>query len=245
MPEIFGITPAYLVNSFTSMAIVGNSPKLKGSGFGKEIDSAEHVVRFNGAIVDGFESDVGARTDAMCIGIDIAYIYGSNYVQAHHTKSKTENEARSLNAMALVAKFDANFIIFKSESIKPWTCCEDFLMPILTAKNLQSKIYYFNTVSAFHMDIADNANRFLEKLSLDTRIRFGGPRTGFKFVLRAVLSGIIPQLYGFDIDPSLRYAEHYYDNIIKDEIATVSDHDMLMEKYALAEMHQRGLVVIK
>jgi hypothetical protein len=245
MPEIFGITPSYFVNSSTSMSIVGNSPKLKDSGFGTEIDSAEHVVRFNGAIVDGFESDVGAKTDAMCVGIDIAYMYGSAYVQAHQTDSKTDDEARRLNATALVHKFDGNFIMFKSESIKPWTCCESFIMPILIEKNMLARVYYFNTASAFHMDTADNANRFLEKLNLSTRIRFGGPRTGFKFVLRTVLSGIKPQLYGFDIDPSLKYAEHYYESICKDEISTVSDHDMLMEKYALAEMHQLGLVDLK
>ena len=47
----------------SSIAIVGSSGNLLGTGSGKDIDACDIVVRVNGAPINGFESDVGQRTD--------------------------------------------------------------------------------------------------------------------------------------------------------------------------------------
>uniref|UniRef100_A0A803KFD5 alpha-N-acetylgalactosaminide alpha-2,6-sialyltransferase n=1 Tax=Xenopus tropicalis TaxID=8364 RepID=A0A803KFD5_XENTR len=45
-----------------SCAVVGNGGILNGSGVGREIDSHAYVFRVNGAVIKGFEDDVGSRT---------------------------------------------------------------------------------------------------------------------------------------------------------------------------------------
>tara|TARA_Y100000741_G_scaffold284663_1_gene224455 strand:- start:804 stop:2183 length:1380 start_codon:yes stop_codon:yes gene_type:complete len=47
----------------SSIAIVGSSGNLIGTGSGREIDACDVVVRVNGAPIRGFENDVGYRTD--------------------------------------------------------------------------------------------------------------------------------------------------------------------------------------
>lgn len=53
-----GLGPA----RFASCALVSNSPKLKGRGLGKDIDSNEVVVRMNNAPTKRHEKDVGKKT---------------------------------------------------------------------------------------------------------------------------------------------------------------------------------------
>lgn len=46
-----------------SVAVVGSNPRVIGTGCGLQIDSSDFVVRFNRAPTEGFENDVGSRTD--------------------------------------------------------------------------------------------------------------------------------------------------------------------------------------
>jgi hypothetical protein len=45
------------------IAMVSNAPSLIGSGFGPEIDAADLVIRSNRFTTEGYEADVGSRTD--------------------------------------------------------------------------------------------------------------------------------------------------------------------------------------
>lgn len=62
------ITPFDFVDMFPArrrMVVVGNASTLKGSGLGEWIDGHNIVVRFNECAINGFESDVGQRTDIL------------------------------------------------------------------------------------------------------------------------------------------------------------------------------------
>ena len=50
-----------------SVVFVGNGPSMKDSGLGKWIESFDIVVRFNECKIDGYEDDVGSRTDILVI----------------------------------------------------------------------------------------------------------------------------------------------------------------------------------
>lgn len=43
-------------------AVVGNSGNLRGSKYGSQIDNHEIIIRMNGGVTRGFETDVGAKT---------------------------------------------------------------------------------------------------------------------------------------------------------------------------------------
>ncbi|XP_069508327.1 CMP-N-acetylneuraminate-beta-galactosamide-alpha-2,3-sialyltransferase 2-like [Ambystoma mexicanum] len=68
LDKLFDVFPAediYSVRDETmcrTCAVVGNSGNLKGSKYGKNIDSHQIVLRMNGAKTAGFEEDVGSRT---------------------------------------------------------------------------------------------------------------------------------------------------------------------------------------
>lgn len=54
-----------------NVAIVGSSGSLRGSGFGEKIDSYDKVIRFNRAPVEGYEKDVGSRTDLRVVNCHV------------------------------------------------------------------------------------------------------------------------------------------------------------------------------
>merc|ERR1712167_276919 len=47
---------------YTSCAVVGSGPRLRGSGLGRVIDSHAAVFRFNQAVTERVEAHVGSRT---------------------------------------------------------------------------------------------------------------------------------------------------------------------------------------
>ncbi len=60
------ITPFDFVKRYPegrSVAIVGNAPSLEGYHLGPHIDSFDVIVRFNEFVLDGFEENIGSRTD--------------------------------------------------------------------------------------------------------------------------------------------------------------------------------------
>lgn len=69
MPILPFIIPDLVMSD--SVAIVGSSDDLLGSGFGKEIDDFTDVIRFNQAPVDGYEADVGSKTTMRMMGHSI------------------------------------------------------------------------------------------------------------------------------------------------------------------------------
>uniref|UniRef100_A0A3P9PPR6 CMP-N-acetylneuraminate-beta-galactosamide-alpha-2,3-sialyltransferase 1 n=2 Tax=Poecilia reticulata TaxID=8081 RepID=A0A3P9PPR6_POERE len=63
--EIFPSIPIFgkpTADRVRSCAVVGNSMNLKGSGYGRLIDSHEAIIRMNFGPVNGYEEDVGTKT---------------------------------------------------------------------------------------------------------------------------------------------------------------------------------------
>jgi hypothetical protein len=62
------ITPFDFAEMFPedrTMILVGNAPSLRGNGLGSWIDSFDTIVRFNECALEGYEVDVGSRTDIL------------------------------------------------------------------------------------------------------------------------------------------------------------------------------------
>ncbi len=239
-PLLPAVSPAFAVHR--SLAIVGSSSGLRAAGHGAAIDAHHEVLRFNGAVTEGFEADVGARTTVQVIGVDIAYLFNPRYLLP--TNNPEADEAnRHENARRIAAFFPgARIVTFRPDD---GTRSPQFG----TARYLRSvapdrPVWYLDEDGPGAAMAYYTANRDLEALGLACRLRHGGPRTGMKIVLRCVLAGVRPTLFGFDVDLTAQTARHYHDDITDDPIRGYADHDVLGEMAVLLEMEQRGLVGI-
>ena len=226
------------------VAIVGNSPKSIGLGLGKDIDAHSDVIRFNGAIVDDYKEDIGSKTTLMFIGIDIAYLFTDPYRRPSKDEDKNE-ENRLYNANLIKQQFeDCSFLTFSPLKAERKEKNKQYKTATYLKQAGVDKLYFLNEEGKGACMSYYQANKDFEELGLTSKLSFGGPRSGIKMVLRLVLSGIKPKLYGFDIDTNLEFAQHYYDSITNDKIDEYKPHDIKGEMYLLIEMHQKGLIEI-
>lgn len=79
----YGAKKMKIDESIKSCAVVGNSPGIIGTQYGKEIDRHEMVFRCNAAMIDGYEQDVGSRTDYRLMNIHICNWISKGGVQKH------------------------------------------------------------------------------------------------------------------------------------------------------------------
>ena len=241
---LIAIEPEFLLS--TKVAIVGNAAGLTDSGYGTEIDSFEDVIRFNGAITEGFEADVGSRTTVQLVGVDLGYLFNKKY-RMPVTEADEQERRRHENAARMLSYFpDSRFVTFdprdkKRNSQNPQYKSADYFR----AAEPERPLWYFEEDGPGSAMVYYRANEDLEKLGLVTRLSHGGPRTGMKIVLRCALSGLRPTLYGFDIDTSLEFATHYHDTITKAKIEDYKPHDIRGEMRVLKELHEKGFVTIR
>ena len=241
---LIAVSPSFKLSK--RLAIVGNSSSLKETEFGREIDSYEDVLRFNGALTDGFEERVGSKTTVQIMGIDIAYLFNPKYVPP--TKDPVANEERRRENAKRICEFfpDGSILTFSPHDAERNNNNRQYATALYIAEADPGRtIYHFEEEGRGSSMTWDAANRDFEELGLKARLKHGGPRTGMKTVIRCVLSGIKPTLFGFDIDTSLEFVRHYYDDVVNDEIANYKPHDMRGEMFVLIEMIEHGLIEIR
>ena len=124
------------VQNNQSVAVVGNSGKLKNEEYGEVIDSYDIVIRCNLARVEGYEKSVGAKTD-------FRFIAGKSFWRdlSENFSAYDDNFLTSLK--------DQHFII-KAEPLYP------AIQGIIKNFNTGSKVLYIR------QDFIDESERILE-----------------------------------------------------------------------------------
>ncbi len=247
MKKFYGINEELILTD--SVAVVGSGPSLLKLNEGKDIDSFDTVIRFNGAIVNGYEEKVGSKTDLLCVGLDLGYFFNYPFVAPNGDITRKDSKNRYQNALILAT-------LFPTAQILTWAC-----EPARAEKNKQHQNFEFLEAALIHnkrspfswatekskQELQHNyqGNRVLVDYGIDDLLASGrGMRTGFRTVLMLVKSGIKPTLFGFDVDPDIRNAKHYYDNFISDSFEDHPAHDFKGEMAALVELRNRNLIKI-
>uniref|UniRef100_UPI00398F354A alpha-N-acetylgalactosaminide alpha-2,6-sialyltransferase 2 isoform X1 n=2 Tax=Pristiophorus japonicus TaxID=55135 RepID=UPI00398F354A len=218
-------------------AVVGNGGILNGSRKGEEIDKHDYVFRANGAIIKGFEKDVGTRTSFYTFSTNTMKNSLSAYHRVGYTGLPQSEETRYI----FLPDHDRDYYLVKAAITNT---------PIEKGRD-QSKsppTYFGEHAGAekfkmYHPDfIRYVRNRFLRAGILKSRHRnIYRPSTGATMLIAAIHSCDQVSAYGFMTEDYARYSDHYYDRFFH-KLVFYSNHDMRMEMRLWKKLHDYGII---
>ena len=179
-----------------SIAIIGNSSCILNKKLGKVIDGYDDVVRFNKAKIKSFEDYVGTRTT-------LRVINNPTFECARSKSGYGWEESDKDSDFALTLK-NINII-----TISPHTIKKNLKMKYSKKENkyffLEKRFLQFIVCIYF----LKNLSIFFNLLSIIFhRKNFS---IGFYTILLCIISGIKPNLYGFDLSENMKLRSHYWE----------------------------------
>ncbi|XP_023412494.1 alpha-N-acetylgalactosaminide alpha-2,6-sialyltransferase 1 [Loxodonta africana] len=221
-----------------SCAVVGNGGILNNSHMGREIDSHDYVFRLSGAVIKGYEQDVGTRTSfygftAFSL-VQSLYLLGNlgfqsvpmgkNIRYLHFLEGTRDYEW--LEALLLNQTLGNSFHWFRRrprEAFREALQLDNYLL--------------------LHPDLLRYMkNRFLRSKTLDTtHWRIYRPTTGALLLLTALQLCDRVSAYGFITEGHERFSDHYYDKTWK-RLIFYANHDFKLERALWKRLHDEGII---
>ncbi|XP_053197921.1 alpha-N-acetylgalactosaminide alpha-2,6-sialyltransferase 2 [Scomber japonicus] len=218
-------------------AVVGNGGILKDSKKGKEIDSHHYVFRTNGAIINGFEQDVGSRTTHYTFSTNTLMNSMRSYAGVGYKGPPVTKETRYV----FLPDHDRDYLLMKAAATHT-------LVDRGKERGKDPTRYFGKDVSAqklkmYHPDfIRYLRNRFLRSHALKTKYKnIYRPSTGAAMLLAAMHTCDKVSAYGFMTPDYKNYSDHYYDRKFH-SVGFFINHDLRMEMNLWQQLHQAGLI---
>ncbi|XP_055971334.1 alpha-N-acetylgalactosaminide alpha-2,6-sialyltransferase 2 [Sorex fumeus] len=218
-------------------AVVGNGGILNGSRQGLNIDAHDFVFRLNGAVIRGFEQDVGTRTS----------FYGFTV----NTLKNSLLAYRSLGFTSVPQGQDLRYIFIPS-GIRDYVMLRSALLgeevPEGHDKGDRPQKYFGPDASAgkfklLHPDfISYLTERFLKSKFIKTK--FGNlymPSTGALMLLTALHTCDQVSAYGFITSNYKKFSDHYFERVRKPLVFYVN-HDLSLEATLWKSLHEAGIL---
>ncbi|XP_073723227.1 alpha-N-acetylgalactosaminide alpha-2,6-sialyltransferase 2-like isoform X2 [Misgurnus anguillicaudatus] len=218
-------------------AVVGNGGILNGSKKGKEIDEHDYVFRVNGAILKGFEEDVGSRTSFYTFSTNTMRNSMNNYGRLGFRGPPVSNETRYI----FLPDQDRDYILIRAAAT------HTVIEKGPERSKIPPKFFGENvTVESFKMYHPDFIrylrNRFLHSSRLKTYAKkFYRPTTGAVMLLAALHTCDEVDAYGYMTPNWTSFSDHYYDKKRK-PVIFYANHDMQMEMRLWKQLHEAGLI---
>ncbi|XP_078668247.1 CMP-N-acetylneuraminate-poly-alpha-2,8-sialyltransferase-like isoform X6 [Branchiostoma floridae x Branchiostoma belcheri] len=211
---------------FRSCAVVGNSGILLDSHCGPQIDSADFVFRSNLAAIEGFENDVGTKSNFTTMNPSVL----PHDYQGYKNRKKKNTREKFIKRLRLIHDQILHIPAFVSSARRQQV---KFTNEMLKKHHLPIKISYAPSYINAKMTAMWNDSEFKPERSSTGSILF---------VLAACLCDQV-HLYGFYPFPKdekgreIKY--HYYGNI-----GNLPHHKMPEEYRAFLTFHQRKALVL-
>ncbi|XP_030630708.1 alpha-N-acetylgalactosaminide alpha-2,6-sialyltransferase 2 [Chanos chanos] len=218
-------------------AVVGNGGILHNSRKGLEIDQHDYVFRTNGAVIIGFEEDVGSRTSFYTFSTNTLRNSMNSYAGAGYNGPPQSEETRYV----FLPDHDRDYILMRAASTHT---------PVDRGpERSKNPPTYFGekvTVEKFKMYHPDFIrylrNRFLHSSILNTSYRnIYRPSTGATMLLAALHTCDQVSAYGFMTPDYNKYSDHYYDKS-QHPVRFYANHDLRMEMLLWQQLHKAGLI---
>ncbi|XP_035468049.2 alpha-N-acetylgalactosaminide alpha-2,6-sialyltransferase 2 [Scophthalmus maximus] len=218
-------------------AVVGNGGILKDSRKGKEIDGHHYVFRTNGAVIEGFEQDVGSRTTHYTFSTNTLMNSMRSYAGVGYRGPPLSQETRYV----FLPDHDRDYLLVKAAATHT-------AVGRGPERAKDPTRYFGEDVSAeklkmYHPDfIRYLRNRFLRSNALKTRYKnIYRPSTGAVMLLAALHACDQVSAYGFMTPDYKNYSDHYYDSSYH-AVGFFINHDLRMEMSLWQQLHQAGLM---
>ncbi|XP_022379140.1 alpha-N-acetylgalactosaminide alpha-2,6-sialyltransferase 2 [Enhydra lutris kenyoni] len=218
-------------------AVVGNGGILNGSRQGLNIDAHDYVFRLNGAVIKGFEKDVGTKTS----------FYGFTV----NTMKNSLISYWNFGFTSVPQGQDLQYIFIPSD-IRDYVMLRSAILgvdvPEGPDKGDRPQTYFGPEASTrkfklLHPDfISYLRERFLKSKLINTN--FGDlymPSTGALMLLTALHTCDQVSAYGFITSNYWKFSDHYFERIKKPLIFYVN-HDLSLEATLWKKLHKAGIL---
>ncbi|XP_045155796.1 alpha-N-acetylgalactosaminide alpha-2,6-sialyltransferase 2 [Echinops telfairi] len=218
-------------------AVVGNGGILKGSHQGLSIDAHDYVFRVNGAVIKGFEADVGTKTS----------FYGFTV----NTMKNSLIAYRNLGFTSVPQRQGLRYIFIPSD-IRDYVMLRAAVLGVPvsegTDKGDRPQIYFGPEASVGNFKLLHPEfirylmERFLKSKLINTN--FGDmymPSTGALMLLTALHTCDQVSAYGFITGRYQHFSEHYFDRE-KRPLMFYINHDLLLEAALWKDLHKAGII---
>ncbi|KAM6896974.1 alpha-N-acetylgalactosaminide alpha-2,6-sialyltransferase 1-like [Xenentodon cancila] len=219
-------------------AVVGTAGILNGSKMGAEIDAHDYVFRVNGAVIKGYEEDVGNRTSV--------YVHTSHSITASHMILKKYGYTSAPHDE------DIKYVLIP-EGMRDF----QWLQGLLKGENVSSgqynnkqpRVYYSGQYNesrfyVLHQDFLRYVrNRFLKSSNLNsTYWALVRPTNGAFSLFLALHTCDTVSAYGFMTEDYSKYSNYYFERFIKSNVIFFINHDYIMEKNLWKSFHDRKIM---
>ncbi|XP_031417010.1 alpha-N-acetylgalactosaminide alpha-2,6-sialyltransferase 2 [Clupea harengus] len=218
-------------------AVVGNGGILKDSKKGLEIDQHDYVFRTNGAVIKGFEQDVGSRTSFYTFSTNTLRNSIHSYKGFGYNGPPLSEESRYV----FLPDHDRDYILMRASVMH--TPIERGPERTKTPPKYFGENARAEKFKMYHPDfIRYLRNRFLRSSVLKGKYRsIYRPSTGGVMLLAALHTCDQVSAYGFMTPDYKKYSNHYYDSKFQG-VAFYANHDFRLEMSLWQELQQAGLL---
>uniref|UniRef100_A0A3P8U6U6 alpha-N-acetylgalactosaminide alpha-2,6-sialyltransferase n=1 Tax=Amphiprion percula TaxID=161767 RepID=A0A3P8U6U6_AMPPE len=220
-------------------AVVATAGILNGSKMGAEIDAHDYVFRMNGAVIEGYENDVGNRT-SVYVHTAHSMVASLYYFKKYGYKAAPHDEGIKY-VMIPEGMRDFQWLesLIKGEKI-PYEGLfhNKELRTFYSGQYDESRFYVLNPDFLRYV-----RNRFLQTPHLNTSAwSMVRPTNGAFTLFLALHTCDKVSAYGFITNDYKKYSNYYMERDVKTDVTFYLNHDYLLEMDMWKELHNSKLI---